>query len=96
LLIRVCSLRSAALIAMVLGKAGARGLQRRKDDAENGQVNWETPRDVQQYITVEMQRKAAEIQRARKEAEGEDGKPLREDPLDNETFRELFEPPHLR
>ncbi|KAK4641715.1 hypothetical protein QC761_503230 [Podospora bellae-mahoneyi] len=44
------SLRSVALIAGVLGRAGERGQQRRLADAEKGVVKWQTPKDVFSFI----------------------------------------------
>jgi small subunit ribosomal protein S2 len=45
-----CRLRSIQLIAGVLGRAGELGQKKRKEDAKNGKVEWETPTYVQEWI----------------------------------------------
>ncbi|KAK4652870.1 hypothetical protein QC762_503230 [Podospora pseudocomata] len=59
------SLRSVALIAGVLGRAGERGQQRRLADAEQGVVKWQTPKDVFSFIgkvNAKIRREAEEKQ----------------------------------
>nr|CDP29276.1 Putative mitochondrial SSU ribosomal protein S2 precursor [Podospora anserina S mat+] len=59
------SLRSVALIAGVLGRAGERGQQRRLADAEKGVVKWQTPKDVFSFIgkvNAKIRREAEEKQ----------------------------------
>lgn len=51
----ILSLRSAAVIGGVLGRAGQRGQERRLEEAKSGKVTWETPPPVAKYIKKEMQ-----------------------------------------
>jgi small subunit ribosomal protein S2 len=51
-------LRAATVIAGVLGQAGKRGKDRRIKEAENGQVTWQNPQEVRDFLTQE--RKAQE------------------------------------
>lgn len=94
--LRNYSLRSVALIAGVLGRAGERGQQRRLAEAEQGVVTWENPRDVNDFIVRDAEAKALEEAKAMSQAT-EDGsleeKPLqREDFLtDSEVLEEMFE-----
>lgn len=46
-------MRSIALIGGVLGRAGQRGQQRRKEAAEKGEVLWDTPKDLLTYMQAE-------------------------------------------
>ncbi|KAL2020321.1 hypothetical protein VTK56DRAFT_8549 [Thermocarpiscus australiensis] len=92
------SLRSIALIAGVLGRAGERGQQRRLADANEGVVTWTTPRDIAHFIDKEAMAKAEEEEEAIKKAKADgtlDEKPLqREDFMtDDEFLREMFETP---
>ncbi|KAH7154909.1 ribosomal protein S2, flavodoxin-like domain-containing protein [Dactylonectria estremocensis] len=47
------SLRSIAVIAGVLGRAGEAGLKRRLDEAAKGQVAWSNPEDLDRHIIKE-------------------------------------------
>ena len=49
-------MRSIAVIAGVLGRAGEIGQRRRKKDAEAGIVAWLNPSDVVKYIELENER----------------------------------------
>lgn len=60
------SLRSTAVIAGVLGRAGEIGYKRRLKHSERGQVSWKTPQDVERY----MQTQATEVMARRKEVMG--------------------------
>lgn len=42
-------MRSVALIAGVLGRAGEAGQKRRLEEAEDGQAQWETPEDTKRF-----------------------------------------------
>ncbi|KAK0721240.1 ribosomal protein S2, flavodoxin-like domain-containing protein [Apiosordaria backusii] len=66
------SLRSVALIAGVLGRAGERGQQRRLEDAKQGIVKWQTPRDVRGYIDKanSLAAEEAKAEREKRLAEG--------------------------
>lgn len=49
-LLMIRSLRSTGLIASVLGQAGKYGQKRRLAEAEDGNVTWQTPQDITQFI----------------------------------------------
>lgn len=49
-LLMIRSLRSTGLIASVLGQAGKSGQRRRLAEAEDGNVTWQTPQDITQFI----------------------------------------------
>lgn len=46
-------MRSIALIGGVLGRAGQRGQQRRKEAADKGEISWDTPKDLTTYMRAE-------------------------------------------
>jgi small subunit ribosomal protein S2 len=53
------SLRAATVIAGVLGQAGKRGRDRRLKEAENGQVTWQNPQEVRDFLTQEKKAQEA-------------------------------------
>jgi small subunit ribosomal protein S2 len=73
-----------AVIAGVLGRAGERGQERRRADALEGIVPWQTPLDVVKFIKEE--RKSERDEREAKQAE-EQGDSGREEPVE---FRSVF------
>lgn len=94
----VCSLRAVTLIAGVLGKAGERGQKRRLAAAEQGEVTWQNPRDVQKFMETEAATKVAEASAAIGQAQADgilDDKPMtREDFMtDEELLAEMNELP---
>jgi hypothetical protein len=66
------SLRTATVIAGVLGRAGERGQQRRLKDAELGEVTWRNPREIQKFLEIQSMLKEAEDDAARKAAQETD------------------------
>lgn len=93
-----CSLRSVTLLAGVLGRAGERGQQRRLADAQAGVVSWESPRDVNTFITKNAMAKAEEeldqIIRAKKDGTLQEKPLAKEDFMsDDELLRELMDGP---
>ncbi|KAI1810605.1 hypothetical protein GGS20DRAFT_579744 [Poronia punctata] len=55
------SLRCAAVISSVLGRAGEAGHQRRLEDAKLGVVAWQTPLDIRRFVQIkrnELKRKS--------------------------------------
>ncbi|KAH7157141.1 ribosomal protein S2, flavodoxin-like domain-containing protein [Dactylonectria macrodidyma] len=54
------SLRSVAVIAGVLGRAGEAGLKRRLEEAAKGQVAWSNPEDLDRHIMKETKAALAE------------------------------------
>ena len=63
------SLRCLAVIGSVLGRAGEQGQKRRAEAAANGQVTWDTPSEIKQYLKITAQRRLWTERAAREEAE---------------------------
>lgn len=59
------SLRTATVIAGVLGRAGERGQKRRLKDAELGEVTWRNPTEIAKFMEIQAMIQAAEKQSAR-------------------------------
>ncbi|ROW15705.1 hypothetical protein VPNG_02213 [Cytospora leucostoma] len=59
------SLRSVSVISGVLGRAGERGQERRKKDANGGVCTWRNPADIDKWMQDERARKAKELQAQR-------------------------------
>ncbi|KAB5575381.1 ribosomal protein S2 [Coniochaeta sp. 2T2.1] len=64
------SLRTATVIAGVLGKAGQRGQARRLKDAALGEVTWRNPVEISKFLEIQAMIKHAEDEAARLNAEG--------------------------
>ncbi|KAK7732279.1 37S ribosomal protein, mitochondrial [Cytospora paraplurivora] len=62
------SLRSVSVISGVLGRAGERGQERRKRDANSGVCTWRNPADIDKWLQDERARKAKESQAQRENA----------------------------
>ncbi|KAI3325475.1 hypothetical protein HD806DRAFT_521065 [Xylariaceae sp. AK1471] len=58
------SLRCLAVISSVLGRAGEAGHKRRLDDAKLGIIEWQTPLDVQNFMTINRKLANKEAERA--------------------------------
>jgi len=52
--LRQSSLRSVALIAAVLGRAGQRGQERRLKEAGEGRATWDVSPDVRKYVKKQV------------------------------------------
>jgi small subunit ribosomal protein S2 len=61
-ILTICSLRCIQLIAGVLGRAGEIGQKKRKEAAERGQIEWESP----EYLLELIGRDRKEAQEAQK------------------------------
>ncbi|KAK3997979.1 hypothetical protein QBC44DRAFT_338477 [Cladorrhinum sp. PSN332] len=96
------SLRSVALIAGVLGRAGERGQQRRLADAATGKIGWRTPEDVSRFIDShnrklrdaaisELEKLAAEGKL--KDVEAAEIKKSLTDMSEEEILESMFAPP---
>lgn len=70
------SLRTATVIAGVLGRAGQRGQERRLKDAELGEVTWRNPVEIQKFLEIQEMIKQAEddAARAARKEEGKEGR----------------------
>ncbi|KAI6363663.1 hypothetical protein MCOR25_005840 [Pyricularia grisea] len=79
------SLRSMAVIAGVLGRAGELGQKRRLADAKGGQVHWENPADVARFLDA-LNRDAIEATRQQMEVEVKEEQRL----LENATMKDLL------
>ncbi|KAI0487119.1 ribosomal protein S2 [Xylaria cf. heliscus] len=58
------SLRCLAVIGSVLGRAGEVGHKRRLDDAKLGIIEWKTPQDVRNFMSIERKLAAIEAEKA--------------------------------
>ncbi|KAI1302887.1 hypothetical protein F5Y03DRAFT_385206 [Xylaria venustula] len=65
------SLRCLAVISSVLGRAGESGHKRRLDDAKLGIIEWQTPLDVQKFLSIN--RKLAEKEAERNSRSANEG-----------------------
>jgi hypothetical protein len=63
------SLRTATVIASVLGRAGERGQKRRLKDAKLGEVTWHNPTEIQKFLEIQAAIKLADDEAARKAAD---------------------------
>ncbi|KAJ9148564.1 40S ribosomal protein mrp4 [Pleurostoma richardsiae] len=63
------SLRTVAVIGGVLGRAAQLGNQRRRREAKQGVVTWESPTDVKKFVALETERRAVAAAEAAMEAE---------------------------
>ncbi|KAK4203460.1 putative mitochondrial SSU ribosomal protein S2 precursor [Triangularia verruculosa] len=91
------SLRSVALIAGVLGRAGERGQQRRLEDAKQGVVAWQTPKDVTTFVNrvnKNIKAEAAAKEKKRLAEGGPDDNGLKPADLmtEEEVLAEMFGP----